>query len=571
MPKASRWYPYIFLGLIVVIFLVIGTASLVATARGNADTAVEIVVGCVDSEENSFSCNDGADYDAEPLPFVQDYTTDEDILRISAEIREGVIDFRGVNLAGGEFGQSPGSTFASEGLALPFDNDAKLFIYKGMNTFRIPITWEYFADPNGIINAKREYLERLDNVIDELVAKNATVIIDLHNYMRYNPGNLSLNSEAGRGTADVIGVGRGVPTLLSVKRLWTAIVNKYRQPSIVYGIMNEPHDVSFDSLVAYTNTAIDAIRNAEAKSSGVRHLILISGNNYSGLHSWVGVNTAFSNSNNALFLGRIRDFSNYFAIEVHQYFDADFSSSGVYAPEGECLDFATFKADFDLYWSRFVGWVKANRVRVFVGEFGVPNTTLCAEVASYFLTTLHSFPYRAETGGIIGWTVWAAGNSWGNYILSVAPGGRANDLMWDNRLYEKFLIPLAGVQIPDISTIPQAIAITNIGSETLVFSSGYVPFQFRRTLDIQAGKTGYMYSNNLTSSTPIDALKVTYTKADKTIFYGFGITKPEPLSNTYSFPPGAPYISKVPKETCPIKASDSTANKGDTRCFSVRL
>ena len=147
-----------------------------------------------DGDENlDFSCGNGEGYG--PIPFPQCYV--DCITTTQNTLGSGIIAFRGVNLAGGEFEGDD----ARNGAFLTFDNDAKLFVYKGMNTFRIPIAWEY-TDLSDTSN----YMTKLDRVIRDLTTKECYVVLDLHNYMRYNPQNVTNTDPDGD---DVIKIGMG--------------------------------------------------------------------------------------------------------------------------------------------------------------------------------------------------------------------------------------------------------------------------------------------------------------------------------------------------------------------------
>lgn len=86
----------------------------------------------------------------------------------------GKVAFGGVNIAGFDFGCKPWvgcDPFASDGsganisLATAGTGEAQMkhFVNKGLNTFRLPVAWEYLADSPGKLNVERF------NVYDELV------------------------------------------------------------------------------------------------------------------------------------------------------------------------------------------------------------------------------------------------------------------------------------------------------------------------------------------------------------------------------------------------------------------
>ena len=497
---------------------------------------------CIDGRENpSLTCNEGADFSNQPLPQPT-----------------GVL-YRGVSLAGGEF-EGP---LAPIGAFLPYDNDATVFLHKGMNTFRVPITWEYFADINGVINAQATYLARLDAVIGNLTSVvNASVIIDLHNYMRYNPTNVRLNTgNTDPSGSDVIGVGRAAPTTAAFANLWSNIVARYSSPRILYALMNEPHDISFDTLVTNTNAALHAIRRQE--SGGPPHLVLISGNNWTGLHSWFSRDN-FCNGNDALFLDRLEDPANHYAIEVHQYFDAD--SSGTYRT-GNCVPTGEFNATFDAYWTSFTAWSRRHQLSVLLGEFGAVDTPICISDVTHLMDALTTFE------NTIGWVVWAGGNSWGGYILSVAPSGPANALMNNHVLYENYLVA-HNDSLPPLNETPVAILIINESSENLHYVGGYLPSQFIGSADIRPRSgVGILYSNN-NYTTPTGNLQIKYYTRNSTIPLGVGFKANQPNGLSYSYAwsnsDDVVYILPIlPPSPCPIIITGPAGNQGEVRCYRV--
>lgn len=587
-------------GCVVLLILLVGGFSISGSLIRREP--VSIIIECADGRENEdFSCNEAADFDSdfEGNPSIQSQVYDTVPWCCGTSISEqsplntlvksfqipsdGRIPFRGISLAGGEFSNSFNNTDAANGNYLPFDNDAALFISKGMNTFRIPITWEYFADRRGIIFPTGNYIERLDRVINGLLARNNTyVILELHNYMRYNLNDVSRNvANTQPDGEDVIRPCMAPPSVWcsgvatsSFAVLWRNIVTRYHSPRMIYGIMNEPHDIAYTRLNAVTLLAFQAIRRAENDTADrVRHLILLSGNQYTGLHSWFEPNfQGLSNAQNTEFYDMLRErFGSDFAIEVHQYFDDD--SSGTYVTNNhDCLPFANFTARFDEYWPRFMNWSITNRHQVFLGEFGVPDTPTCRVDVQHLLDAFTRFAYSPSRGyGVIGWTLWAGGNSWGDYILSLAPGSKTNALLQGNVTYEKYLDPVA--PIPPINNETRAISIENRSNETLKFAGGYLPFEFLGSAEIPSGGVNYLYSNNMNNTPTGDGgLQIRYYIGDdKSRVIGFGIDPPKDGTRyAYGFS-NIPQlvISSYNAPRCTIIAGGPQSNPPEARCFVV--
>lgn len=548
-------------------------ALLSVTLRSDTTTLEDCAL---DGENADFSCNEGGDDDDTPLPDAQNYSRIACCTPFStlADQSDAQLLYRGVSLSGGELTKEN----AAQGKFMPFDNDAALFLYKGMNTFRISITWEYFADRKGVVFVRSKYVRELDAVISGLIAKKANVIIDLHNYGRYNADDLSKN----KNNRDYLGDDvirpctrvrpiwcAGVATS-SFSELWYAIASRYNASGMIYGILNEPHDIFYENLNELYILAYGAIRRAE---NATRHLILIAGNQRTALSEWF-VPNAFgrSNADNTELLDILRTrYDPFFAIDVHQYFDNDFSGN---YQIGECLPLDIFEQQFDTYWPQFKEWATTNKCAVFIGEFGIPDTPRCRATMNHFLDSVTNFSYLQERdSGVIGWTVWVAGNSLGDHPLSLAPGGPANALMWTgNDSYQKYLVAVA-TPIPTLANETKSLAIRNDGTEPLRYHSGYLPFQFQGSADILPGQVGYLYSNNA-YTTPVGdgGLQISYYKTRRANVFGFGMSVPDPLSEAYSFPKPLPRGISIRNFSvgCEIKATGPTASSEDEpRCYVV--
>lgn len=461
---------------------------------------------------------------------------------------QGLI-YRGVSLEGGAF------VNGGDGKFQPKLSDAALFIYQGMNVYRIPIAWEYLADINGSflkdnLGNATQYQKNIDQLIADLSEKKATIIIDLHNYMRFNPGDISLDyKNRDANGSDIIGYGGGAtPSQKAYFDLWNNIAKRYHGPNIIYAIMNEPHDLAMEKVVANENQAIAGIRSAEYYlKNNNPHLILIDGNYWSGLHSWHNKGAEHEPSNADTFPGKIEDPGNNFAIDVHQYFDED--SSGTY-PTKDCLSPSRFQQEFKGYWPKFVGWAKQNQVKVFLGEFGSPDTANCRSDTKFLLDNIAAFAYQEQTkSGFIGWAAWAAGSSWGDYVNSIAPGGPANSLAHD--FYPNYLTKVS--DLPSLGTI--IAKLTNNSNTTLFFSSGNWPFQKKGSATIKPGESVTLYSE---FNPPASQYQLTYHQGnDNQNVMGFGVTVGG-YGFSYNQIQG---IKIIPEKQCSISGQD--------RCWKV--
>lgn len=96
----------------------------------------------------------------------------------------------------------------------------------GMNTFRVPVGWQFLLNNNlgGTLDSNN--WNTYDAQIQGCLNTGAALcIIDIHNYARWN-GAI---------------VGQGGPTNAQFASLWSQIATKYKNNNkIVFGLMNEP-------------------------------------------------------------------------------------------------------------------------------------------------------------------------------------------------------------------------------------------------------------------------------------------------------------------------------------------
>lgn len=346
---------------------------------------------------------------------------------------------RGINLSGAETGdQLDPAAFPSiaDAIGQNYPNPSFNFIAAGMNTVRYPINWNYITttpDKNAantnILHQNMtgtEYLESVHAMVQKLLNSGLNVILDLHDYMRFAAGQ-----KAGDGDVVTTGDMQKIWTLLADKfnDLATQYPNQSTHPNqLIFGIMNEPHDMQTQQVVDNDNAGIAAIRN-----QGLSNLILVEGNGWSGLHSWNDSAVGTDSKSNANLMNEIIDQDNNYAIDVHQYFDSN--GSGTHP---ECQPLTNFQTY--LHWADFKAWVNKYKVKVFLSEFGSPsNGSNCASDANYLLSQIAGLQYTDSTGGFIGWTTWFTSHSWTG-LLSMQP---ASDPTQMHNIYAKQLTAIA--------------------------------------------------------------------------------------------------------------------------------
>jgi endoglucanase len=289
----------------------------------------------------------------------------------------------GVNLAGAEFGggRIPGKI--NRDYVYPRERDIDYFLDRGVNTFRLPFLWERLQ-LNLAWELEPKELAQLDRTVAYITDNGAHVLLDPHNYARYFGKDIG---------------SKQVP-VSAFASFWAELADHYKSnPRVIFGLMNEPHRIHAEEWRNAAEAAIDAIR-----ATGAQNLILVPGTNWSGAHSWTNKRGTISNA--SAFQDLIDPADN-IAFEVHQYFDDNYSGTS-----SECQNETIGRKTLE----KFTQWLRVNKHRGFLGEFGAANNPVCLAALDQMLQ------YISENSDVwIGWTYWAAGAWWGDYMFSVHP------------------------------------------------------------------------------------------------------------------------------------------------------
>ena len=302
---------------------------------------------------------------------------------VSMNANAETLRFTGVNIAGAEFNGRKLPGRPSTDYFYPSKPMIDHFAQKGMNTIRLPFLWERLQPAlSGELDPAE--LKRLDDTVQYATGRGLHVVLDVHNYAAYRRAPI--------GTADV--------TAASLGDLWRRIAMHFKpNRDVIFGLVNEPKGLKTETWLEAANAAIAAIRE-----TGARQLILVPGNAWTGAHSWTS--RGYGTPNAEAMLG-VTDPANNYAFEVHQYLDKDFSGT-----KPECRNEQAGVVALQ----KFTEWLKTNRKRGFLGEFGGGSDPVCLAALDGMLT------HMAENKAVwLGWTYWAAGFWPPSYFTSVQP------------------------------------------------------------------------------------------------------------------------------------------------------
>jgi endoglucanase len=270
----------------------------------------------------------------------------------------------------------------------PKNADINYYASKGMNVIRVPFLWQRIQPTLGASFATA-YAASLDSVVAYATGKGVWVVLDVHNYARYGSKQ----------------IGAGV-TNAQFADLWTKLANRYKANSkVIFGLMNEPNNISSIIWRDAAQVAVTAIR-----ATGATNYILLPGNGFSGAWSWfLGFydKGAVNAQSNAQLMPSVTDSLNKMIYEVHQYFDSNKSGTST-----TCLNAPVGNSTL----ADFTFWLRENKKRAFLGEFGVANNANCLQALKDAVKHMHD-----NSDVWLGWTYWAGGNSWGEYIFTIQP------------------------------------------------------------------------------------------------------------------------------------------------------
>ncbi|KAB5575433.1 glycoside hydrolase superfamily [Coniochaeta sp. 2T2.1] len=348
------------------------------------------------------------------------------------------IYYAGVAESSGEFGVWSATSTKGTGLPGSFGVDYSFISNAGVdvmvdknkvNLFRVAFLLERMCPLSYGLGAKfnETHFDYFKQAIDYItVTKKAYAVLDPHNYMRYNdPSSQPFSGSVIGNSSD-----KTAATTAQFGAFWGELAKRFAgNEKVIFGLMNEPHDMPSSLLLSNLQAAVDAIR-----ASGAKNLIIAPGNSWTGGHAWTqGGGEATSN-----FLHKLVDPLNNTAVDVHEYLDQDFSGGHTACTQAAASNLKDLTA-----------WLKQHGLKAFITEFGGSNTTGCATMLNDLLTYMETNPEY------IGWTAWAAGPFWGTAspcctdsknLGSLEPGSKAAD--GGPSLYDTVWVPVIQKHVP---------------------------------------------------------------------------------------------------------------------------
>jgi len=269
-----------------------------------------------------------------------------------------------------------------------------------LNLFRLPVGWQYLVNNDLGGPLDQDFFSTYDQIMQACLATGALCILDVHNYARWNGGI----------------IGQGGPSNDEFSSLWALLAQKYAsQDNVVFGLMNEPHDLDMPTWAASVQQAVYAIRDNGATTQ----MILLSGTNYDAVGGF--------QNNSAPALSTVVDSdgsTDKLIYEAHQYLDNEGGTTSECVTNG--VDTLAPLTDY----FRSVGR------QAMLTETGGGNTDSCYTDVCAELSHLN---YNNDVW--LGWVGWAAGSFDTSYVLTETPNGSQDQLLVTYCIAGKFENP----------------------------------------------------------------------------------------------------------------------------------
>jgi endoglucanase len=307
-------------------------------------------------------------------------TQTKSLTQLTASASQSTI---GINVTGAEYSYMP---FVSA-------NDLDYLRSQGITLIRLPIAWERMQPTlNGPLD--QQYLTGLETVLSNAAARGMQVIVDVHNYGRYNlsyaaeaaanNGIVSVNTAVPNATlpANLAVIGSPALPNSAFANFWGQLAGALQgRPGLAYyDLMNEPYNMGGSNVWPQAaQAAVNAIRAVDMNTK-----ILVEGTQWSSAYWW-----PYDNGNL-----HVVDPANKLLYEAHLYFNnGQGGYSGTYAQMGAYPNIGVDNLQ------PFLNWLKANNAQGFIGEFGAPGND------PQWIPVMKNFMAALQANGISG-TYW---------------------------------------------------------------------------------------------------------------------------------------------------------------------
>jgi endoglucanase len=215
---------------------------------------------------------------------------------------------------------------------------------------------------------------RLTTAVNSFTSMGAFVLLDPHNYARYN--------------GQIIGQSNGQVTNAHFADFWSKLSALFKNnPKVIFGLMNEPYNLDVSTWATTCNAAISAIR-----AGGANQLILVPGTAWTGAHSWQSTSVCCGGKSNAQAMAAISDPLDNWAYDMHQYLDSNFAGhNSVCVGPNVVSDLVAQTTTF----------LRSRGFKAFLGEFGGGANQACYDATKNLLSHMEQ-----NSDVWLGWTWW---------------------------------------------------------------------------------------------------------------------------------------------------------------------
>ncbi|KAG9258798.1 glycoside hydrolase superfamily [Emericellopsis atlantica] len=274
-----------------------------------------------------------------------------------------------------------------------------------MNTFRLPVPWQYLV--NNQLGAKMDEtnFDNYNKLMKACLDTGSYCMIDIHNFARWNDGI----------------VGQGGPDDEEFVDIWVQLAKKYADnDKVMFGIVNEPHDLDIVRWAQTCQKVVTGIRKAGAESQ----IILLPGTNFASAETFVS-------SGSAELLAKISNpdgSKDGLVLDLHKYLDINNSGTHV-----ECTtnNVAGFKTIGD--------WLRKNKRQAIISETGASLDPTCIEK----FCTQNEYIAK-NTDVFVGFVGWGAGSFGTDYVMNLTPSGEADNYQDNELMTECIIKPFVG-------------------------------------------------------------------------------------------------------------------------------